>query len=714
MRDVHKSTTYSTSPPPKKKKSSAKLDDTAKTMVENKTDTVEVVEDMEIEQKEEEIMAERSKNQDEKVLEKEKKNEEKELLYKKISEEKARKKKEEVDNQIANKKLEKRKIKQKSKNIKRKRSGTLKNTVEKRSKNIKDIPENCKKFVNENDVVYVVPGDGRCGQNSAAVFLFHDEKFGYGLKRKTNLFFAEHFYRKYQYKSQCSVDSPYKRTLKGTEVEFTDPEKLINFLKNDPNAINTWSDSEDLVVISDMYQMRIKIITTKGPTDSNPTVNWIHPDPSLKEFAELDVEIKDMTLLHEDDQHFNLVISGDSDIARLGSLSQRENASDIKEHIEDKNMSFQALKENYEKCLKRNLVIEKEYFECEQQLQKKTEELEKLRVELEDLKMIIKLTNTVKNKDESMDVDEENLQFENSEVLYAWKSSGFKRVNPQSESEINGLKDGKKELQKSIYFKCSKCEFNSKSETVLGKHMQTKHIEQAVYYHCKNCDTNVSNERELKEHLQKHKKETESSPECELRAPKNVDLEKHIQSKHTNELDDEDKEFNCSDCPFQGTAEEELRKHIDVKHTLKCRICNEPFQTKRNLMIHRKNKHASAVAPCKNFPVGTCNFTAESCFWLHGKVEDETLNIKCYICGNTYKSKKEVMKHRKQSHETSIEPCNKFIKRECPFQEEFCWFSHKANTNQETVEENTDKNGEKGADISFFQRVQKPIKPPIK
>ena len=56
--------------------------------------------------------------------------------------------------------------------------------------NIKDVPENCKKLVNENDVVYVVPGDGRCAQNSAAALLFHDEKFGPGLKRKINLFFC--------------------------------------------------------------------------------------------------------------------------------------------------------------------------------------------------------------------------------------------------------------------------------------------------------------------------------------------------------------------------------------------------------------------------------------------------------------------------------------------------------------------------------------------
>ena len=72
-----------------------------------------------------------------------------------------------------------------------------------------------------------------------------------------------------------------------------------------------------------MYQIKIKIITTKGQNDSNPTVNWIHPDPTLKELAELNIDMKDMVLLHEEDQHFNLIIPGNSDLAKLGSLSIR-------------------------------------------------------------------------------------------------------------------------------------------------------------------------------------------------------------------------------------------------------------------------------------------------------------------------------------------------------------------------------------------------------
>ena len=73
-----------------------------------------------------------------------------------------------------------------------------------------------------------------------------------------------------------------------------------------------------------MYQIKIKIITLKGPTDKKPTVNWIYPDENMKQFAELkNVEIGEMVLLHEKDNHFNLIISKDSDLAKFGSLSHR-------------------------------------------------------------------------------------------------------------------------------------------------------------------------------------------------------------------------------------------------------------------------------------------------------------------------------------------------------------------------------------------------------
>ena len=91
-----------------------------------------------------------------------------------------------------------------------------------------------------------------------------------------------------------------------------------------------WTDSEDLAVISDMYQVRIKVITSYGNQNRSPTVNYIHPDLSLKDDAVLkDVELDEMVLFHENDNHFNLVVNEKSDLAMQGSLSYRFNDGPI-------------------------------------------------------------------------------------------------------------------------------------------------------------------------------------------------------------------------------------------------------------------------------------------------------------------------------------------------------------------------------------------------
>ena len=60
-----------------------------------------------------------------------------------------------------------------------------------------------------------------------------------------------------------------------------------------------WSDSEDLAVVADMYQIKIKIITFNGPTDKHPIEHWIFPDETLKEHARIkDVDIGVLVLLH--------------------------------------------------------------------------------------------------------------------------------------------------------------------------------------------------------------------------------------------------------------------------------------------------------------------------------------------------------------------------------------------------------------------------------
>ena len=133
-----------------------------------------------------------------------------------------------------------------------------------------------------------------------------------------NRFFANHWYQRYQYISQCSPGHPFERKLGTGKVKYEDPEELIDYLKTSSEAAYMWSDCEDLSIIADMYQINIKVITTKGPDDKNPTVAWIYPDSELKKFAELqNFKMNDMVMLHENESHFNLIISKNCDLAQL-------------------------------------------------------------------------------------------------------------------------------------------------------------------------------------------------------------------------------------------------------------------------------------------------------------------------------------------------------------------------------------------------------------
>ena len=159
-----------------------------------------------------------------------------------------------------------------------------------------------------------------------------------------------------------------------------------------------------------MYQVNIKVISTKGENDKNPMVYCITPDQEMKPFAELkDVEIDEIVLLHERDVHFDLIVSKDSDLAKVGSLSFQSNIGPSLDRIdvdkrkktfaeavkdktnEDKDIEIKNLKLEIEKINVKTSSIKKQYDECEKALRKKTEECEILKSELNDLRTIIKL-----------------------------------------------------------------------------------------------------------------------------------------------------------------------------------------------------------------------------------------------------------------------------------------------------------------------------------
>ena len=405
LRDEHNIKKDSISPPHKKQKKeeTGKIEEAIEIKSTGVKDLSESFEEMDID---ETVSGSKllSDAMDKKIKDKEKSDGQAEKRILDERKEAERKKEEEDELMRLNNKKRKQSLKdsRKANNKKNKKNDNVlkKTNSSEKVPNLKEIPKNCRKLVKEDDIMYVVPGNGACAANSAAALLFGDEVFGPKLRGRMNKHLAKFFYKRYQNITQCSPGHPFVRKLAGTEVCFTNPDELISFLTKSIDAELMWCDSEDLSVIADLYQIKIKIITSKGEKDENPIVSWIYPDESMKEHAELkEVDLGEMILFHEDDCHFNLIISRDSDLATLGSLSHRFKIGPKEPVVidnEEKKDSTTGTKEDESKVkdLEKELKKIKEYLrktqddyiQCEKELRNKTEEVEILKIEIKDLK----------------------------------------------------------------------------------------------------------------------------------------------------------------------------------------------------------------------------------------------------------------------------------------------------------------------------------------
>ena len=259
-------------------------------------------------------------------------------------------------------------------------------------------------------------------------------------------------------------------------------------------------------------------------------------------------------------------------------------------------------------------------LKCETELKNKTEECEKLKIAIKDLKQIIQLNNFVGLDDEEMIED------------------------PNDEKNIN-------------------------SEKV--------------------CSAENEDQWSLKRNGRRMKRN-----------------EKVFSSTSTKEP-----EHNCKECDFQGTSEIQLRKHMNLKHTvkdgsIKCRKCDEVFETKWRFMSHRKEKHLESVAPCQNNLEGRCIFISSKCWWNHESIQNRSgENIECFVCNETFENKPDMMTHRKKEHSSMIRPCQNFQDNNCRYQDESCWFKHsetqKTNNNSEA-----ESSGDEDNSGSVFGRLQ--------
>ena len=126
-----------------------------------------------------------------------------------------------------------------------------------------------------------------------------------------------------------------------------------------------------------------------------------------------------------------------------------------------------------------------------------------------------------------------------------------------------------------------------------------------------------------------------------------------------------------------------------------CTYCKDKFKTKWHLMEHRAHLHPIQKT-CVYFVEGNCRF-GDNCAYLHNMNKPEI--IKCNTGKKEFKTKKDMMWHRKNEHFTLIRSCRNHFKGNCSFADSECWYRHVVQMTikdgKKNIEANTDINKKK-------------------
>ena len=285
--------------------------------------------------------------------------------------------------------------------------------------------------------------------------------------------------------------------------------------------------------------------------------------------------VPEMVLIHYDDTHYNLVISRDSNLAQMGTISQQkqENGQEDEKKREEISQTDEKLDMSFDDDTNEDVNMQKQLEEITCKYRQSEVVIANLNKRISDFEKQLKNRSNVKD-----DNDEE--MFDGAAIKKN-KENGFRRECPQSQS---------KQKSNETKFKCKVCKEDLKSQSILDEHLKV-HEENDLKYPCEKC-------------MNKFKRKNQ--------------LDKHNEKEHS--------QFNCNDCSYQGDCEKNLKKHLNLTHhnssqanaesdkQLTCRSCGIGFDAKWELMRHRKMDHPEIIRKCKYFLRGMCDFESEICW----------------------------------------------------------------------------------------------------
>ena len=211
-----------------------------------------------------------------------------------------------------------------------------------------------------------------------------------------------------------------------------------------------------------------------------------------------------------------------------------------------------------------------------------------------------------------------------------------------------------------VEISCTECIFLASCEDELNYHMGEEHNKDFISYFetdfpCSVCDRWCKSEKDLNHHMKIYhgKRVKFCSVDC-----KPCD---NIIGKDENETGKKDS--------MDMSVEEQKFKYT-------CNTCKDNFESKNELMMHRKKKHVEKVQVCWNFVSSKCQFVEDLCWFRHCNSEMQQEKYYCKFCGETFMTRNDLQIHKKIKHNKTVPYCTN---EECWYGPEKCWFWHNEN-----------------------------------
>ena len=157
--------------------------------------------------------------------------------------------------------------------------------------------------------------------------------------------------------------------------------------------------------------------------------------------------------------------------------------------------------------------------------------------------------------------------------------------------------------------------------------------------------------------------------------------------------------YPCKICIYTATCEEEIKLHLEEEHgytgfyaddSIPCKHCDKLLDSEYELKTHIKKCHPGTLGTCNFYLRGNCMYDENVCWYSH-TIKESDKNVRqqdfdCKFCEKVFERKSDFMRHRKIEHPEKIAICTNQRDSWCIFGSENCWYRHDNHITNEKIE----------------------------